>query len=372
MSDVMVMFRMIRAALCASATLALLAGCSGGNSSAVFSPAGPGVGVRSVQRQIASTGRADNSLLPPAIARISHEPIATASYIDPRAIGTSLIFVSDAANGVVDIYPLAGKNQKMVGQITGLTQPQGLTTDKNGNLYVANTNSSNVLVYAPPYTGAPKRTISDPNEFPADVAVSSTGIVAVTNICNAPHCRLNTGNVNIYAKGSTKSCATVSDSTFNFTSVMFAEFDKNGALYIDGLNGGYQTSFGLVTGGCHATGITNLSYIYTVAFPGGIQIDSAGRIAFCDPYRFQVATFDPPVGGGFGNPVSTTPLTGSTLAMGIAILASGVDLYAADAGGPGLAEKYKYPAGGAAINTIAVGGQPIGITVTQPLSKENN
>lgn len=368
----MAMFRIIRAALCASATLALLAGCSGGNSSAVFSPAGQGVGARSVQRQIASTGRADNSLLPPAIARISHEPVATASFIDPRAIGTSLIFVSDAANGVIDIYPLAGKNQQMVGQITGLTQPQGITTDKNGNLYVANTNSSNVLVYAPPYTGAPKRTISDPNEFPADVAVSSTGMVAITNICNAPHCRLNTGNVKIYAKGSTKSCATVSDTDFNFTRVMFAEFDKNGDLYIDGMNGGYQASFGLVTGGCHATSIENIASIYTVAFPGGIQIDKAGNIAFCDQGRQQVATFNPPENGAFGNPVSTTPLTGSIAAISIAILASDLNLYAADAGGPGLAEKYKYPAGGAALNTIAVGGQPIGIAVTQPLSKENN
>lgn len=368
----MAMFRLISAALGASATLAMLAGCSGGSSSAVFSPGGPGVGGQPVQRQISSTGRIDNSLLPPTIARISHEPVATATFMDPRALGTSLIFVSDAADGVIDIYPQAGKNQKMVGQITGLTQPQGITTDKNGDLYVANTNSSNVLVYAPPYTGAPKLTILDNHQFPVDVAVSSTGVVAVTNICNAPRCPLNTGNVKIYAKGSTKSCATVSDTAFNFTRVMFAEFDKSGALYIDGMNGGYQTSFGLVTGGCHATSITNLGYIYTVAFPGGIQIDKAGRIAFCDPYRFQVATFDPPVNNTFGQPVSTTPLTGSTLAMGIAILASGVNLYVADAGGPGLAEKYNYPAGGAIKNTIAVGGQPIGIAVTPRLTKENN
>src|ERR1022692_1583306 len=293
----MAIFRILRAVLGASATLAMLAGCSGGSSSTAFSPGGAGVAGQSVQRQIASTGRADNSLLPPTIARVSHEPVATASFMDPRALGTSLIFVSDAADGVIDIYPKAGKNQKMVGQITGLTQPQGITTDKNGDLYVANTNSSNVLVYAPPYTGAPKMTIIDNHQFPVDVAVSSTGVVAVTNICNAPHCRLNTGNVKIYAKGSTKSCAAVSDSSFNFTRVMFAEFDKNGALYIDGLNGGYQTSFGLVTGGCQATSITNIVPIYTVAFPGGIQIDKAGRIAFCDPYRQQVATFDPPVNG---------------------------------------------------------------------------
>ena len=72
----------------------------------------------------------------------------------------------------------------------------------------------------------------------------------------------------------------------------------------------------------------------------------------------------------FGSPVSTTPLTGSTSPLGIAILASGTNLYAADPGGSGLAEEYKYTAGGAAENTIAVGGQPIGIAVTPPLSKE--
>jgi hypothetical protein len=356
----MAIFRIIRAALGASATLAMLAACSGGSSPAAFSPGAP------------SGGRADNSLLAPTIARISHEPGATASFMDPRAAGKPLIFVSDAADGVIDIYPQAGKKQKMVGQITGLSQPQGITTDAKGDLYVANTNSSNVLVYAPPYTGAPKMTISDTHEFPADVAVSSAGVVAVTNICDAPKCRLNPGNVVLYAKGSTKSCATVTYSGSNFTRVMFGEFDKTGALYIDGLNSGYQTSFGLVTGGCNATSITNLDYIYTVSFPGGIQIDKAGNIAFCDQINQIVDTFNPPVDNAFGNPVSTTPLTGSIFPLGIAILASGTNLYAADPGGSGLAEEYKYTAGGAAENTIAVGGQPIGIAVTPPLSKENN
>ena len=353
----MAIFRIIRAALGASATLAMLAGCSGGSPPAAFSPA--------------SAGRGDNSLLAPTIARISHKQVTTASFMDPDAAGKPLIFVSDAADGVIDIYPQAGKNQKMVGQITGLTQPQGIATDKNGDLYVANTNSSNVLVYAPPYTAAPKMTITDAGEFPADVAVSNAGVVAITNICSAPKCRLNTGNVVLYAKGSTKSCATVSYSGSDFTRVMFAEFDTKGVLYIDGMNSGYQTSFGLVTGGCNATTITNLNYVYTVSFPGGIQIDKAGNIAFCDPINLVVDTFAPPANDAFGAPVSTTPLTGSISPLGIALLASGTNLYAADPGGSGVAEEYKYTAGGAAENTISVGGQPIGIAVT-PLLKENN
>jgi len=367
----MSIFRAISAALGASAAAATLAGCAGGASPGAFSPGASGAGVQSVQRQIVPNGL-HNSLLPANVARILHEPVATASFMDPRAASKPLLFISDAADGVIDIYPQAGKNQKMVGQITGLTQPQGITTDKEGNLYVANTNSSNVLVYAPPYTGKPMLTIPDPGEFPADVAVSSAGIVAVTNLCNAPNCQLNTGNVVIYAKGSKKICASVSDPSFNFVEVTFATFDKTGNLYIDGLNGGYQTSFGLVTGGCEARDITYLNYVYTVAFPGGIQIDKAGRIAFADYGREQIATFDPPINNAFGQPVTTTPLTGAIVPLGLALLASGKDLYVADAGGPGLAEEYTYTAGGSAINTIAAGGQPIGIAVTPPITQEKN
>jgi DNA-binding beta-propeller fold protein YncE len=365
----MAIFRKLGTALGVSATLAMLAGCSSGNSPAAGSP--PTLTGQTARLQFATTGRTDNSLLPSNIARISHQPIATASFMDARAVGKPLIFVSDAANNVVDIYPQAGKNQKMVGQITGLTQPQGIATDKSGDLYVANTNSSNVLEYAPPYTRAPKMTISDPHEFPADVAISSTGVVAVMNICSAPKCALDSGNVELFAKGSTKSCATVSDSAFNFTRVMFGEFDSTGELYIDGLNGGYQTSFGLVSNGCNATGITYLNYTYTLSFPGGVQIDKTGHIDFADQYNHVVDAFDPPVNGGFVSPTSTTPLTGSTFPVGIAIMASGTSLYAADSGGSGTAEEYKYVAGGKAENTIATGGQPIGIAVT-PLLKEKN
>jgi hypothetical protein len=367
----MAIFHNVSATLGLSATLAMLAGCAGANSPATLSPGAPVITGQSAQRQFATSGPTDNSLLPASVARISHKPIATASFMDSNAVRKPLIFVSDAANGVVDIYPQAGKNQKMVGQITGLTQPQGIATDKSGDLYVANTNSSDVLEYAPPYTGAPKMTISDPHEFPADVAISSDGVVAVTNICSAPKCALDSGNVELYAKGSTKSCATVSDSSFNFTRVMFGEFDSTGELYIDGMNGGYQTSFGLVTGGCSATAITYLNYVYTVSFPGGIQIDKAGHIAFSDQYNHIVDTFNPPVNDAFGTPVSTTPLNGSTFPIGIAILASDTSLYAADSGGSGVAEEYKYTAGGKASNTIAAGGQPIGVAVT-PLLKEKN
>jgi hypothetical protein len=289
-------------------------------------------------------------------------------------VSKPLVFVSDAANGVVDIYR-AGGGHKVVGQITGLTEPQGLTTDAARNLYVANTNSSDVLVYAPPYTGSPTLTISDPGEFPVDVAVSSEGVVAVTNICNAPSCSVSTANVDFYAQGATTNCASVSDSAFNFAQIMFAAFDAKGDLYIDGLDGGYATSFGLVTGGCAATSIASISpsAVYTLSFPGGIQIDKHGRIGFTDSYRRDEVTFNPPLNGAFTRPTSVIVLTGTVSPLGYALLASGKDIYVADPGGSGIAAEYPYPRGdGSALSTIAVGGQPIGVAVTPPITQEDN
>jgi len=332
-------------------------------------PAAPTAARNSVRRrsgklreQAASIGRTDNSLLAPNVARILNVPISTPSFMDGDAAGKPLIFVSDAANGVVDIYPQAGKNQKKVGQITRLAEPQGITSDTSGNLFVANTNGSNVLVYAPPYTKA-TLTITDTGEFPADVAVSTAGVVAVTNICSAPGCEASTGSVSFYAKGSTTACATVSDATYNFARVTFAAFDKTGNLYIDGLNGSAQTSIGVIAGGCKATSITNLAQVYTVGFPGGVQVDKTGRIVICDPVREQVDTFNPPVEGQLGTPISAT-LNGSRSPLGIALLASDKDVYTADSAGAGVSNEYAYTVSGKPKNTIAVGGQPVGVAVT--------
>ena len=99
-----------------------------------------------------------------------------------------------------------------------------------------------MLVYAPPYTGAPKMTISDAHEFPADVAGSCAGVVAITNICDARKCRLNTGNVVLYAKGSQKRIY-----RFLFGVQLHARHvrgvrQQGRALHRQRMNSGYQTS----------------------------------------------------------------------------------------------------------------------------------
>lgn len=361
----------IRQALGLSAAIAGLAGCSGTSG---VNPTAlgqfPGGAAQSSQRQAAGAGRLDNSLLPPTATRMFRQPIAGPSFMDVQAATHPLIFVSDTPDGVVDIYPQAGKSQKVAGQITGLNQPQGLAVDAQRNLYVANTNGSNVLVYAPPYSAAPILTLNDAGEFPADVAVSTTGVVAVTNICSAPRCRPNTASIAFYAKGGTTPCATVSDQAggvFDLARVYFAGFDASGNLYVDGSDIYNEATFGFIQGGCQATTVSILgtSPAFSFYLPGSIAVTKSGELAIIDLEEHAIGTFVAPVtGGSLGNPLSVTPLTGSLETFTFALLASGNDVYTTDSGGTGTSGEFAYPTGGAAVNTIAVGGQPVGVAVS--------
>jgi len=93
------------------------------------------------------------------------QPIAGPSFMDVQAATHPLIFVSDTPDGVVDIYPQAGKSQKSPARLRGSTSRKVSRVDAQRNLYVANTNGSNVLVYAPPYSAAPILTLNDAGEF---------------------------------------------------------------------------------------------------------------------------------------------------------------------------------------------------------------
>ncbi|MGC2406683.1 MAG: hypothetical protein WA431_09800 [Candidatus Cybelea sp.] len=289
----------------------------------------------------------------------------TSSFFNATARAKALIFVADVSHNAVDIYPQAGTNQKMVGQITGLNNPTGLATDTERNVYIANDNTTQVLVYAPPYTGTPKLTLNDGGYYPYGVAVSSLGLVAVTNACNAPSCALGSSSVTFFAKNSSMPCATVADPT-NFPYMWFGAFDDRGNLYIDGYNSSHNSIVGEIKGACNGKKITLLTTTNTIGIALGIKVDKTDRIAILDQGGPAIDTYTHPEKGSLGNPISTTPLTGSSDPVSFAFLASGRALYVAD-GTDDVANEYDYPAGGQIKNTISVGGISADTAATPPL-----
>lgn len=342
-------------ALAASITLTALVGC-GGSTPIAPAPLVESSAASPLTRwQIVRKGR------------IKNHPLTTRSFFTPDAKGKPLIFLSDVTNGAVDIYLQANKDQKMAGQITGLG-PSGLASDTGGNLYVGNYVSgvSNILVYAPPYTGPPQAALDDSGSYDDGVAVSAAGVVAAANQCDAPNCS-STGNVTLYAKNSSMPCATVADPT-NFPHPVWDAFDRNGNLYVEGFTSGGNTVIGEVKGGCKAKKLGLLTVGTAPSFVSGIQVDKAHRIALLTTgsSTYDVLNlYKAPKHGSLGNPVLSTQLMIPPSVDGpiaFALSATNAHVYTVDAGSVFLMDKYAFPRGGTSEKTIVGGWAAVAVT----------
>ena len=300
--------------------------------------------------------RNPRSLARPDVVAPGH--IYVHQFVDVKGIkeATTKIFVSDAANNVVDIYNTAGKQ---LAQLTGFSEPQGLATDSKGNLYVADTANSRIQVYAPPYTKTPK-SYADSGQYPAGVSVTIVGKVTYVGVTNIISTSGGPGSVTIYKNG--KAGAAISNS--NFGRVYFDSFDASGNLYIDGENSSGAVVVGEIAKAT-TTGkkIAVLKTKNSIEFPGGIEVTTKGLIAIDDQDAATVYSYKAPVKGSLGNPAHTTPVTGSSDAVTFAFTSTNTDLWTADAGNEDSAE-FAYPKGGSALHSIPVsGGEPIGVAL---------
>ena len=156
-------------------------------------------------------------------------------HMDASACGKSLVYVTSYNNSV---YIYNQKDTKApCGQITGVTNPQGLFVDKHHNLWVAisgncKTQYSSVLEFGPGSSN-PIKTLQDSAGSAAGVAVdNASGTVYVTNFydyrrgCSSG----NNGLVEVYANGSTTPTGTLSDPNMNYA--FDDAVDNQGNLYV--------------------------------------------------------------------------------------------------------------------------------------------
>ena len=149
------------------------------------------------------------------------------SWISPE-LGkskTPSLFVSDPGTADVYIYKLS--NLKLIGTITGFSQPQGECSDSRGNVWIADTNAR--IIYELSHHGQLQNELSDKIGYPVGCAWdATTGNLAVMDLLGPGG---GAGDVLIYphAAGTPTVVANANQYYYNF-----GGYDGSGDLFFDG------------------------------------------------------------------------------------------------------------------------------------------
>jgi hypothetical protein len=279
-----------------------------------------------------------------------------ASWMAPDAKKRDLLYVSDEATNDVFIYSYPGGRLK--GTLTGFDEPYGMCTNEAGDVFIANTEKSEILEYQHGGT-SPIATLNDTGYYPVSCSVDpTTGNLAVTNfqaLGSQP------GDVAIYA-GAKGTPTTFSDAGIPLYE--FCGYDDKGNLFIDGYNATGGFAFAELPAG--SSSFRNISLNTTIFQPGGVQWDGK-YVAVGDQYYGDgpaAAIHRVSVSGSSGRVVGTTLLKqrsdevqvvqfwiDGTKVIGSNALAQSTDVW-------------KYPAGGNAKTLVTGLKIPYGVTLS--------
>ncbi|MGA9945440.1 MAG: NHL repeat-containing protein [Candidatus Cybelea sp.] len=255
-------------------------------------------------------------------------------WLTPRArSGKRLLYVSDSANSVVDVFDAKGHRQSPIGQITdGINQPTGLTTDRSGNLYVANSevpSGYSITVY-PPGSTTPSKTYTKGLSEPVGIVVQGNGRLYVANFDGY--------DVTEYPKGSTTPDQTISFQTLEGNDPYALTLDASNDLFVAALGyplaQAYELSRNAYTP--QDLGINSIQVMH------GIAVDKLGNVLIVNQGSRAIDVFSP--GATSPSKIITKGLEQPAL---ISLNKRQDKLYAADDGvsGNGTVRVFSYPVG---------------------------
>jgi ABC-type uncharacterized transport system permease subunit len=295
--------------------ITLLAGCSGGSSSAVT----PIPATQSSSRHL-----------------VSH-------YACP-ATG-SLKYVSDLFYNVVNVYVGNFAGQAPCGQITSTSMkgPTGLYVQPaTHDLYVVNQEGRNILVFRRGQA-SPYNTYTDPSgQVPNDVTVAGDGTVLAGNYTNIS--QSEAGSISTWIGGPNGGTFVGNFPMTNSEQGANIAVKKNGTVYFSDVDRsmlqGFVWTVSCPAGAC---GVQTQVAGIVLKYPGGMAFDNTGDLLLTDSMAVTLDTFELP------NPQpSTLPLVGFPASLAINKNAQHifvVDGYRNDV------EEYSYPSG-ALIGTV--------------------
>lgn len=314
-----------------TAAIALAAGCSGVASSTVEMP-------------------------PTHTQSGSHHSVRHyASYFACPATG-SIEYVSDFLNSVIDVYAGKFASQAPCGRITtGLNHPAGLFVEtRSHDLYVANTNAFNILVYHRGTT-APYNVYADPGtQYPLDVVVDIRDVVVASNRSNVA--QTEAGSLSTWISGPHGGSFVGNYAMTNDSGGGFVTARRNGILYYDDFDS--TSGVGTIWRVSCPAGTCGVETEVAAAkgVVAGLTFDEDDDLLANDLLNISADTFELP------NPSpSTFPIAGGP--FGMAIDSKGRHWFTTDVVHNNAAE-YAYPSG-TLVGTVFgnISGSATGIAV---------
>jgi hypothetical protein len=276
------------------------------------------------------------------------------SWMDRAATSMSLLYVSDYNTN--DVYVLSYPKGKLVGTLSGFDHPQGECVDASNNIWITNTNASQIVEYAHGAT-SPTATLIDSGQYPVACSIDpTTGNLAATSIFSTKD---GQGNVAIYAG------AQGNPTTYTAPLILyyyFCGYDNQGNLYVDGTVGGYHVPDQVAVLPKSSSKFYDVALDQSMYFPGDIKWDGK-YLAIGDQSTALIYQFD--IKGSDGLEVGSTPLANSGDVVGYWI--DGKKVIGADAADNDAAY-WKYPKGGRPTKIIKhlPSSFPEGVAVSNP------
>ncbi|HTA39746.1 MAG TPA: hypothetical protein VK760_11740 [Candidatus Acidoferrales bacterium] len=256
---------------------------------------------------------------------------------------TAIAYISDSIQNTVTAYASNGKIKLRIAR--NLKTPGGLLVDANHDLWVANGDDDNVLVFAYGKT-KPKRTLSAPGLAPTDVAICPNGTVFVA---------VDQGPLEVYSHGSLTPSRHM---TYQGGAMGSVTCDAAGNVFATGVVNFRSAIVEFPKG--MAKGASQLP-ITTLATPNGIRMAADGKhLLIGDQSQYTITEFTES-GKPTGKQIATTN-GAACITFGVATDGTiGCPVYFENPQGTTVGATFSFPAGTAG-RTYAnpLFGQPYG------------
>jgi hypothetical protein len=283
---------------------------------------------------------------------ISVPGVTAASWVQPEAASSDLLYVSNPGNNTVTVYSY--QSRKLVGTLTGFSSPAGLCADTAGDVWITNQGAYDVVEYAHGGT-QPIRTLDDGGEQPLACSVDkTTGNLAV----------LNADDVAVYPDASGSPATYTGGDVYGYYALGYG---AHGDLLIDG--GSYDTgkivSFAQLSSGATHLQPVVLSKTLQWAPPAFVQWDGQFWVVGASTLDwFEIAGKKGKL-EGYSVLSPTSSITQFWIASVEGSSRRGNQIVVTE-DDPYKVEFFQYPAGGKSFASIIDGlSDPYGITVSK-------